>query len=158
MKRMGILGPAGTHSEAAAIHLNELLQEKFELQIFSTIDEAILSVEEGLIDSAFVPVENSLEGSVNVTIDTLAFSKGLKVARELIWRVHNSLMVKAGTTETKKFFHILKHYLSAENISENIFQMLKSWQLRQLRKRLKSFRNQRSKMDSRQYALNAPEI
>ena len=104
MKRMGILGPAGTHSEAAAIHLNELLQDKFELQIFSTIDEAILSVEEGLIDSAFVPVENSLEGSVNVTIDTLAFSKGLKVARELIWRVHNSLMVKAGTTAIKKIF------------------------------------------------------
>ena len=34
MERMGILGPRGTHSEAAAVKLNEILTQKVELVIF----------------------------------------------------------------------------------------------------------------------------
>ena len=106
MERMGILGPRGTHSEAAAIKLNETLPEKFELVIYGEIFEALNAVEENKIDAAFVPVENSLEGSINITLDTLAHSDNFVVTRELIYPVHNFLMSKVGVelSAIKKIF------------------------------------------------------
>lgn len=105
MEKMGILGPRGTHSEAAAIKLNEILQRKFELVIFKEIFETLNAVEENKIDAAFVPVENSLEGSINVTLDTLAHGD-LIVTRELVYPVHNFLMAREGVklSEVKKIF------------------------------------------------------
>ena len=41
-----------------------------------------------------MPVENSLEGAINITLDTLARSEGLTVWRELIWPVHNQLLAR----------------------------------------------------------------
>lgn len=106
MERMGILGPRGTHSEAAAIKLNETLTEKFELVIYGEIFEALNAVEENKIDAAFVPIENSLEGSINITLDTLAHSDNFVVTRELIYPVHNFLMSKVGVelSAVKKIF------------------------------------------------------
>lgn len=105
MERMGILGPRGTHSEAAALKLNEHLQEKFDLVIFNEIFETLNAVEENKIDAAFVPVENSLEGSINVTLDTLAHSDFI-VTRELVYPVHNFLMAREGVkiSAVKKIF------------------------------------------------------
>ena len=37
MKRMGFLGPLGTHSEAAALYLREKLNEESELVPYSDI-------------------------------------------------------------------------------------------------------------------------
>ena len=108
MKTLGVLGPRGTHSEAAANFLNQTLQEKFELVICSDIFEIFSELEEKKIDAGFVPVENSLEGSINITLDTLARSKTLTVRREFVWKVHNNLMAKAGTEisdVTKIFSH-----------------------------------------------------
>ena len=96
MKRTGILGPRGTHSEAAAVYLKNFLHEETEHIIYPDIFEILNDVEEGKIDSGFVPVENSLEGSINITLDTLAQSESLIVVRELIWPVHNHFMAKAG--------------------------------------------------------------
>ena len=102
MERMGILGPRGTHSEAAAFWLNRRLKNPSELVICPDIFEVFRAVEDGELDSGLVPVENSLEGSINITLDTLARSDRLTVARELIWRVHNQLMARKGVLEIKK--------------------------------------------------------
>jgi len=106
MEQMGILGPRGTHSEAAAVKLNEISAEKMEIVIYSEIFDALNAVEEKKIDAAFVPVENSLEGSVNITLDTLAHSDNFIVTRELIYPVHNFLMTKSGVelSAVKKVF------------------------------------------------------
>jgi len=77
LKTLGVLGPRGTHSEEAAIYLNKLLGGKFQLKICAEIFEVLHKVEIGELDSGFVPVENSLEGSINITLDTLARSKTL---------------------------------------------------------------------------------
>lgn len=106
MKTMGFLGPEGTHSEAAALYLNGLLPEKCQLVPLSNIYAAIRAVEDGKVDTCLVPVENSIEGSINITLDTLANTDSLKVVRELIWGVHNHLMVKeAGVPITKILSH-----------------------------------------------------
>ena len=97
MKKMGVLGPLGTHSGAAAQYLSRLLPERPELLVYPDIFAVIQAVEDGEVDSCLVPVENSLEGAINITLDTLARSDDLFVASELIWPVHNQLMARPGT-------------------------------------------------------------
>lgn len=109
MSKMGFLGPPGTHSEAAAIYLNSLLPVRYELVPCGNIYEAIHAVEQGGLDSCLVPVENSIEGSINITLDTLAGSDHLCVVRELIWGVHNNLMVKKTEVEGVPIRKILSH-------------------------------------------------
>ena len=104
MERLGFLGPQGTHSEAAALYLNDLCAKPYSLQAFADIYTAMQAVEAGTIDACLVPVENSLEGSINITLDTLAHSEDLLVTRELIWRVHNQLMAKCRPQDVKKIF------------------------------------------------------
>ena len=114
MKKMGILGPPGTHSEAAAVYINKFFSEPMELVNFSEIYEVISAVEDGHLDCGFVPVENSLEGSVNITLDTLARSDNLSVVCELIWTVHNNLMAREGV----ELGHIKKIFSHAQPISQ----------------------------------------
>jgi prephenate dehydratase len=72
--RIAYLGPAGTFTEDA---LGEAAPEgEFEPLRTATIHEAILAVEGGEADRALVPFENSIEGSVRGTLDTLAFEAG----------------------------------------------------------------------------------
>ena len=104
------------------------MPEEIELVIFPEIFEILNAVEEGRLDSGFVPVENSLEGSINITLDTLARTDFLEVTHELIWPVHNCLMAKSGATEIKKIFshaqpisqcrnYLRKNFPNAEIIS-----------------------------------------
>ena len=101
MDTLGFLGPLGTHSEAAALHLNGLLDEPRELLPFPAIFQALSAVEEGQATGALVPVENSLEGSVNITLDALSSSDAFAVTLELIWGVRNELMMKYPKTEVR---------------------------------------------------------
>lgn len=106
MKTLGILGPKGTHSEEAALWLKKFLREDFKLEICADIFDVLTAVKERRLDAGLVPVENSLEGSINITLDTLARSDTLTVAHELVWKVKNFLMTKpfADTQEIKKIF------------------------------------------------------
>jgi len=74
--RIGILGPAGTFSEMAALKWVGLkrmnLETEVEMRYYDTIldvSESILSKE---VDYGIVPIENSLEGSVGETLDVLS--------------------------------------------------------------------------------------
>ena len=127
MKKMGVLGPLGTHSEAAAQYLSRLLPERPELLVYPDIFAVIQAVEDGEVDSCLVPVENSLEGAINITLDTLARSDDLFVASELIWPVHNQLMARPGTQKICRIYshpqpisqcrgYLQKHYPAAELI------------------------------------------
>lgn len=127
MKKMGVLGPLGTHSEAAAQYLSRLLPERPELLVYPDIFAVIQAVEDGEVDSCLVPVENSLEGAINITLDTLARSDDLFVASELIWPVHNQLMARPGTQKICRIYshpqpisqcraYLQQHYPEAEFI------------------------------------------
>jgi prephenate dehydratase len=72
--RIAYLGPAGTFTEDA---LSEAAAGVgFEPLRTATIHDAILAVEAGEAERALVPFENSIEGSVRGTLDTLAFEAG----------------------------------------------------------------------------------
>lgn len=70
--RIAYLGPAGTFTEDALREV-EMTGEGVDLQRKPTVHDAILAVDRGEADRAFVPFENSIEGSVRSTLDTLAF-------------------------------------------------------------------------------------
>ena len=104
IRKMGILGPVGTHSEAAALYLKVWRHRAAELVRFADIGECIHAVETGEVDTAFVPVENSLEGAITVTLDVLAHADMLRVRREVIWPVHNYLMARTAEGEIRAVY------------------------------------------------------
>jgi prephenate dehydratase len=93
--RIAYLGPAGTFTEDA---LGEALPDgDFEPLRTPTIPDAILAVERGEAERALVPIENSLEGSVRPTLDTLAFDAGgVTIVGEHDYRVRVHLIARGG--------------------------------------------------------------
>jgi prephenate dehydratase len=93
--RIAYLGPAGTFTEDA---LGEAMAAgSYEPLRTPTIPDAILAVERGEADRALVPIENSLEGSVRPTLDTLAFDAGaVTIVGEHDYRVRVHLIAREG--------------------------------------------------------------
>ncbi len=105
--RIAYLGPAGTFTEDA---LREASPDgEFEALRTATIHEAILAVQEGDADRALVPFENSIEGSVRNTLDTLAFdAEQVTIVGEHDYRVRVHLIAKPGT-EIERVEAVLSH-------------------------------------------------
>ncbi len=106
MIKAGFLGPKGTHSEEAALYLKRKKENAWELVPCNGIYDAIMAVADGAMDRCIVPVENSIEGSINITLDTLAHKVDLEIEQELVWPVHNHLMVK---NPQAKWHTVLSH-------------------------------------------------
>jgi prephenate dehydratase len=64
-KRIAYLGPQGTFTEEALIKFLNDSGEALKIPL-PTVAEVIRSVDRGEVDEGVVPIENSIEGSVNV--------------------------------------------------------------------------------------------
>ena len=104
MQTLGFLGPSGTHSEAAAMFLAEKMEGGAELRPYPDIFSVMQAAADGEVNVCVVPVENSLEGAVNVTMDTLAQMDDLAIEKELIWDIHNQLMAKKADAEIRTIY------------------------------------------------------
>jgi prephenate dehydratase len=105
--RIAYLGPAGTFTEDA---LGEAASEAdFEALRTATVHDAILAVERGEAERALVPFENSIEGSVRSTLDTLAFdAERVTIVGEHDFPVHAHLIVREGV-ELAEIAAVLSH-------------------------------------------------
>ncbi|MGL5512852.1 MAG: prephenate dehydratase [Sporomusa sp.] len=92
MKTVGYLGPQGTYCEQIALHLYG--KEDAFLRPIAGIDSVIRAVALGEVDECIVPVENSLEGSVNITLDMIAHEFNLYITKEAVLPVRHSLLAK----------------------------------------------------------------
>jgi prephenate dehydratase len=91
--RVGYLGPEGTFTQAAA--LSAPASAEFELVPLETIHETVLAVRDGTVDRAVVPIENSLEGSINATLDTLVFDAGdVRIVGETVLPIEQCLIAQ----------------------------------------------------------------
>ncbi len=91
--RVGYLGPPGTFTHEAVKASGERLD--MELVPMPTIYDTILGVHDGELDRALVPIENSLEGSVNVTLDALALeAPDVEITGEVVHPVRHSLLAR----------------------------------------------------------------
>jgi prephenate dehydratase len=93
--RVGFLGPRGTFAEEALRTQADLVAGS--LVPLRSVPQIIAAVEQGDVDLGFVPLENSIEGSVSATLDTLAFDTDLLIQREVDLPVSLSLGARAGT-------------------------------------------------------------
>ncbi len=93
-RRIGFLGPEGTFTEQALLSQGDLAGE--ELVPMATIGEVLAAADDGTIDLGFVGIENSIEGTVNATIDALAFEHDLLIQREVELGIQLNLLAPAG--------------------------------------------------------------
>jgi prephenate dehydratase len=93
--RVGFLGPRGTFAEEALLTQADLAAG--EAVPLRTVPQVITAVEQAEIDIGLVPIENSIEGTVTVTLDTLAFDTDLLIQREIDLPVALHLCAKPGT-------------------------------------------------------------
>ncbi len=93
-RRWSYFGPAGTFTEQALRTLPEA--DEVETVPLATVTLALDSVRNGEADAAVVPIENSVEGSVPVTLDELATGEPLMILREMTVPVAFSLLVRPG--------------------------------------------------------------
>ena len=92
-KIVGYLGPQGTHSEDVCSHFYP--KDEWTLQSYGSIDSCIRATANGITTESIVPIENSLEGSINITLDTLAHEVNLFITKEVVWPIHNHLLTKS---------------------------------------------------------------
>jgi prephenate dehydratase len=89
------LGPEGTFTEEALRTQSDLAVE--ERVPLASVPEVIAAVESGGADMGIVPIENSIEGAVTVTLDLLAFESDLLIQREIDLPISLALCAHEGT-------------------------------------------------------------
>lgn len=87
--RVGHLGPAGTFTEEAARSAGG------ELVPYPTVPATVAAVLAGEVDVALVPIENSLEGTVNATVDALSAEERLRMVGEAVLPIRQCLIARA---------------------------------------------------------------
>jgi chorismate mutase / prephenate dehydratase len=109
---IAFLGPLGTYTEEAA--LKQFGQGRNAI-VCGTIDEVFRTLEADQADYAVVPVENSTEGAVGLTLDLL-LSSALKVCGEVTLPIHHCLLSKQ--TDINKITHVFSHGQSLSQCHE----------------------------------------
>ncbi len=92
---MGFLGPFGTFTEQAVRTQPDL--DRGELVAFRSVPDVLDAVASGDLDFGVVPIENSIEGTVNFTQDALSFDYELLIQREVVLNIEHCLMAMPGT-------------------------------------------------------------
>ena len=104
--RVGYLGPEGTFSEEAL--LTSAASGAVEPVPLETIYDAVMQLRAGEVEWAIVPIENSLDGSVSVTLDLLAGASELEIVAEALLLVRHSL-IAAALVELSEIDTVLSH-------------------------------------------------
>lgn len=97
MHRVAYLGPEGTNSHDAAL---AHCPEGTTLVPFADIPTVIAAVGAGMVDEAIVPIENSTEGSVTLTLDLLVAGEAPPIVGECVLPIRHQLVARPGTRLT----------------------------------------------------------
>ncbi|HWD75322.1 MAG TPA: prephenate dehydratase [Solirubrobacteraceae bacterium] len=91
--RAGYFGPEGTYTQEAM--LADTAGLELETVPLPTIYDTVMAVHQGTVDRALVPIENSLEGSVNATLDALAMeTDDVMIVGEVVHPIRHSLIAR----------------------------------------------------------------
>jgi prephenate dehydratase len=104
---VGYLGPEGTFSEEAL--LASAAPNATRPVPLATIYDAVMALRRGEVEWAIVPIENSLEGSISLTLDLLAREAGdVEIVAEALLGISHSL-IAAGPVELSEIDTVLTH-------------------------------------------------
>ncbi|ACK68519.1 Prephenate dehydratase [Gloeothece citriformis PCC 7424] len=103
------LGPKGTNAETAALAYSQWLEkqtgQQTQLHPYPTIASSLYAVAKGEVNLGVVPVENSTEGSVTITLDTLWELEQLQIQQEVVLPIAHCLYSKSELLkEIKKIY------------------------------------------------------
>ncbi|MBE4908129.1 prephenate dehydratase [Bacillus luteolus] len=93
-RKIAFLGPRATFTESAVTFL-------FPDEVgvaYQTIPECMDAIQAGEVEVAVVPLENTIEGSVNLTLDYLIHEKPARIIAELTVPIRQQLMVHPDNT------------------------------------------------------------
>ena len=96
--KIAFLGPQASFTQLATSQIfpnEELLPQ-------SNILDCFKAVENGEIEKAVVPLENSIEGTVSMTLDYLYDFDGIWVETEVVMPISHQLMIHPDNTEIEK--------------------------------------------------------
>jgi len=94
--RVAFLGPAGTFAEEA-LRASAPGDAEIEEVPYASVYETVMAVQEGEVDRAVVPIENSLEGAVTATLDALAGEADrVRIAAEVVRPIEHCLVARPG--------------------------------------------------------------
>jgi len=92
--RAGYFGPEGTFTHEALLAASAGGQRLQPIP-FPTIYDTVMAVHAGEVQRALVPIENSLEGSVNATLDTLAMeTESVAILGEVVHPIRHCLIAR----------------------------------------------------------------
>jgi len=97
-ERWAYLGPEGTFTEQAVRALIESAAMPVEPLPSVSVGSAIADLRAGLVDGACVPLENTVEGSVPLTLDELTHGEQLMIGAEAFVTVRLDVLVRPGTS------------------------------------------------------------
>ena len=109
---IAFLGPLGTYSEEAALKQFGLGRSAV---VCASIDEVFRTLEANLADYGVVPVENSTEGAIGLTLDLLLASP-LKICGEITLPIHHCLLSKQA--DITQVSHVFSHSQSLAQCHE----------------------------------------
>lgn len=104
MASIAYLGPAGTFTEAALLQMTDAglvppcPADAWQLMPVDSTTAALDAVRDGAAHFACVPIENSIDGSIMPTLDSLAIGTPLQIFAELTLDVAFSIAVQPGRT------------------------------------------------------------
>lgn len=104
--RVAYLGPAGTFTEQALVEVPWLADH--ERVPLASMSDVLFAVHDGDVEMGIVAIENAIEGTVNVTIDSLAFDVDVQIVDEVVLSVRMDLLARPGARleEIKKVLSI----------------------------------------------------
>jgi len=93
--KVGYLGPKATFTELAV----KKVFQGFELEPYQTIPASMDAIVDKEVELAVVPIENALEGSVNITLDYLTQVVQIPIIGEITLPIKQHLMVHPDNQE-----------------------------------------------------------
>jgi prephenate dehydratase len=93
--RIGYFGPEGTYTQEAMLASAAALGIDVDAVPLPTIYDTVMAVHDGTVERALVPIENSLEGSVNATLDALAHETDrVEIVGEVVMPIRHCLITR----------------------------------------------------------------
>lgn len=105
-RKIGFLGPIASFTDLAA---SKLFQSDERIP-YRTIPACIDAVKSGVLDLCVVPLENAIEGSVNLTLDYIIHEAQLQIVGEIVLPIQQHLMVhRKNITDLKSIHKVVSH-------------------------------------------------
>ncbi len=107
MTSIAYLGPVGTNSETVALTYAKTILSEIDLHPYPSIARTVQAVAKAEVDVAVVPVENSTEGSIAITLDSLWRFESLRIQKELVLPISHVLLSRG--TSLKGIKNVYSH-------------------------------------------------